>query len=195
MARVTKTVSERRQEIIDTARELFTEYGFDKTQISDISKSMNVAQGLVYRYFNSKTDMLYAVIDELAEEKQMAVEEAMNNVEGSAIDRLHRLLNIKMDPTGFGNLITSIAGDAAIVEYCANKITNSLMSALITLIKQGNSDGSWDCDHPEETASFILRGFSGSFSIGGDSKISSEKKQVLTDLILRVLGLPSSHVS
>jgi len=193
MARVTKTVTERRQEIIETARALFTECGFDKTQISDISKRMNVAQGLVYRYFKSKTEMLYAVIDEMAEEKQMAMEAALNGMEGSALQRLTALLSVKLDSDGFGKLIPSIAGDAAIVEYCANKITVSAMPALISLIKQGNSDGSWGCEYPEETALFILRGFSGFFGIADASNDKPNKKQALTNIIVRVLGSPPNQ--
>jgi AcrR family transcriptional regulator len=190
MVRITKTVPERRQEIIDTARELFTENGFDKTQISDISKRMNVAQGLVYHYFKSKTEMLYAVIDEMAEEKQKAMETAINGTEGSAFQRLTTLLTVKLDSDDFGKLIPSIVGDAAIIEYCSAKITVSTMPILLSLIKQGNADGSWNCEYPEETALFILRGFSGFFSLAGASNDKPEKKQALTNIIVRVLGSP-----
>lgn len=193
MARITKTVPERRQEIIDTARALFTEYGFDKTQIADISKKMNVAQGLVYHYFKSKTEILYAVIDEMAEEKQKTIETALNGGESTALQRLTTLLNIKMDSDGFGKLVPSIASDAAIIEYCSNKITASAMPMLLSLIKQGNSDGSWNCEYPEETALFIMRGFSGFFNIMGTSNIESEKKQALMNMIVRVLGSPTNQ--
>ncbi len=188
MVRITKTVPERRQEIIDTARALFTEYGFDKTQIADISKRMNVAQGLVYHYFKSKTEMLYAVIDEMAEEKQKAIETALNDTESTALQRLTTLLSIKMNSDGFGQLIPSIASDAAIVEYCSNKITASAMPMLLSIINQGNLDGSWNCEHPEETARFILRGFSGFFDIAGTSNDKPELKQAIFNIIIRVLG-------
>ncbi|MTI55640.1 TetR/AcrR family transcriptional regulator [Geosporobacter ferrireducens] len=193
MVRVTKTVPERRQEIIDTARVLFTENGFDKTQISDIAKRMNVAQGLVYHYFKSKTEMLYAVIDAMADEKQKAMETALNGTESTALQRLITLLSVKLDSDGFGKLIPSIASDAAIIEYCSNKMTVSAMPTLLSLIKQGNSDGSWNCEYPEETALFILRGFSGFFDIAGASNVKSEKKQALTNIIVRILGSPPNQ--
>ncbi|AOT71853.1 TetR/AcrR family transcriptional regulator [Geosporobacter ferrireducens] len=193
MVRVTKTVPERRQEIIDTARVLFTENGFDKTQISDIAKRMNVAQGLVYHYFKSKTEMLYAVIDAMADEKQKAMETALNGTESTALQRLITLLSVKLDSDGFGKLIPSIASDAAIIEYCSNKMTVSAMPTLLSLIKQGNSDGSWNCEYPEETALFILRGSSGFFDIAGASNVKSEKKQALTNIIVRILGSPPNQ--
>jgi len=194
MARITKTVPERRQEIIETARALFTEYGFDKTQIADISKRMNVAQGLVYHYFKPKTEILYAVIDEMAEEKKKALDTALNGTEGTAFQRLTTLLSIKMNADGFGQLIPSIVSDTAIVEYCSNKITTSAMPMLLSIIKQGNFDGSWNCEYPEETALFILRGFSGFFDIAGTSNDKPETKQAIFSIIVRVLGLlPNSE--
>ncbi len=86
--RVTKPVEERRQEIIGTARVMFTENGFDATQMADISNKMKVAAGTVYHYFKSKTELLYAVIDEITSENTQEKQRLLNETEGSAIDRL-----------------------------------------------------------------------------------------------------------
>lgn len=194
MARITKTIPERHQEIIDTASMLFIENGYDKTQISDIAKQMNVAQGLIYHYFKSKTELLYAVIDEMAMEKQKMLKSTLSSSESSALQKLItliNLLNFKLDSRSFGNLIPSIASDAAIIEYCSNKMITSTLQVLTLLIKQGNLDGSWKCEHPEATAQFILRGFSGFFDISSSIDNRQEKKQVLLDIIVRVLGEPT----
>ncbi|WP_313180866.1 TetR/AcrR family transcriptional regulator [Lacrimispora sp.] len=188
MARITKSVEERRKEIIDTAKALFMEFGFDKTQISDIAKSMNVAQGLVYHYFKSKSEMFYAVIDEMAEEKRGEIELAMHGNEKTALERLYKLLGIKMQSDNFGKLITGISDDAAMIEYCTNKMTEAALQILITLIKQGNEDGSWNCAYPEESALFIIRGFSVFFNITGLEDKKEEKEQTFLYIILRVLG-------
>lgn len=192
MARVTKTVEERRQEIIDTAKALFIENGFDKTQISDIAKRMNVAQGLVYHYFKSKTEILYAVFDELAEEKEKEMETVMNGTESTALEKLTMLLNFKMNSDNFGKLMPSISNDVAISEYCSIKKAAVAMPILLSLIKQGNSDGSWNCDYPEETALFILRGLSVFSDSTDDLFVKTEKEEILIHIILRVLGLPSN---
>lgn len=67
MTRITKEPAERRQEILDTAMKLFYEKGYEKTSITDIAKSMGVAQGLCYRYFASKEEIFDTAIDEYAE--------------------------------------------------------------------------------------------------------------------------------
>lgn len=187
MARVTKTIPERHQEIIDTARILFAENGYDKTQIADIAKHMNVAQGLIYHYFKSKTELLYAVIDEMAKEKNKILGSTLESSGNTAYQKLNILLNFRLDSSCFGKLIPSIASDAAIFEYCSNKMTESATSVLIMLIKQGNTDGSWNCNQPKEAAQFILKGFRGFYDISGTSN-DDDKKEVLLELVVRVLG-------
>ena len=53
---------ERKQSIINTALNLFAKQGFDKTSISRIAKDAGISKGLIYNYFDSKEDLLKAVI-------------------------------------------------------------------------------------------------------------------------------------
>lgn len=55
----------RRKQILDVAIQLFDEQGFSKTKITDISTKAGISKGLVYRYFESKDDILYALHDKL----------------------------------------------------------------------------------------------------------------------------------
>ena len=55
---------ERRKQLIDTACRLFAEKGMENTSIKDIAAEANVAQGLIYHYFDSKEDLLWAIISQ-----------------------------------------------------------------------------------------------------------------------------------
>lgn len=66
--RITKEPEERKQEILDTAMQIFYEKGYEKTSITDIAKAIGVAQGLCYRYFPSKEALFDSAIDQYAEE-------------------------------------------------------------------------------------------------------------------------------
>jgi len=196
MARITKPVEERRQEIIDTARALFIENGFDKTQAADISKKMNVAAGLVYHYFKSKTEILYAVIDQLTDEKVEKNRQFLIETQGSALDRLKLLFAT----FGKGELHEETSGilvdDPAIMQYFSTKISNSFLPILADLIGQGNTDGSWSCEYPEDTAVFILQGMAGVMSAEQARKSSSQEKnkelKTFMDVIYRVLNAGAS---
>lgn len=189
MARITKPVEERRQEIVDTARRLFFESGFDKTQVADISKEMNVAQGLIYHYFKSKTEILYAVIDEFSEEHVQAMQKALSEIEGTAIDYLSMLFMRMPEKQNFVKLFESIMSDQGIIEYCSKKMTVSTLPLLLMLIERGNADGSWQCEFPEETAAFILYGISGIHKLATPNQDEQHKKDAFASIFLKVLGV------
>ena len=54
---------EKRELILDTALEVFATHGFHGTSISMIAKHAGIAKGLMYNYFESKEDLLRAIID------------------------------------------------------------------------------------------------------------------------------------
>jgi AcrR family transcriptional regulator len=111
LPRITKPVDERRREIVAMARKLFVENGFNKTVVSDISKELNVAQGLTYHYFKSKSALLYAVIDEIVKEEAALVRDIVSRHKGPAIDCLHLLLANKSNMDHYGELFPSLRED------------------------------------------------------------------------------------
>lgn len=64
--RITKEPEERKQEILDTAIQLFHEKGYEKTSIADIANAIGVAQGLCYRYFPSKEALFDSAVEHYA---------------------------------------------------------------------------------------------------------------------------------
>jgi AcrR family transcriptional regulator len=191
MARITKPVEERRQEIIDTARKLFIENGFDKTAVADISKEMNVANGLVYHYFKSKTEMLYAVIDEIAAEISNAKQKTVSEHQGTALECLGMFLMHEIDIKRYGKLFSNLINDQGIMEYVSKNMISSIAPILVTLLNRGNQDGSWNCPYPKETASFILQGGSG--FIMNQEEMDETQRQIYKNIIMRVLGISDDN--
>ena len=62
---------EKRQLIMNTTLELFALHGYESTTINQIAKRANISKGLLYNYFESKEDLLEAIlnkgIDEMME--------------------------------------------------------------------------------------------------------------------------------
>ena len=54
---------ERHDQLVATARRLFAEKGVENTTIKDIAEAAGVAQGLLYHYFDSKEDLLWAIVE------------------------------------------------------------------------------------------------------------------------------------
>ncbi|HET9757971.1 MAG TPA: TetR/AcrR family transcriptional regulator [Candidatus Limnocylindrales bacterium] len=62
----TLQADQRRSELIDASLRLFAERGFRATTIADIAAATGTAHGLVYHYFDSKDDLLAAVLERYA---------------------------------------------------------------------------------------------------------------------------------
>src|SRR3712207_2425068 len=58
-----RQAEERRNQLVDAALRLFAEKGFEKTTIKDLTEAVGVAQGLIYHYFESKEELLFAAVD------------------------------------------------------------------------------------------------------------------------------------
>jgi AcrR family transcriptional regulator len=88
------TPEERIEQIIETAAKLFAEKGFDATSIDDIAEACEVAPGLIYHYFDSKSEILRALLERksllpkmaeiLAQPPKATVEETLTEL-GNAI--------------------------------------------------------------------------------------------------------------
>jgi len=63
MARTPKVVEDRREQIIDTALRVFAEKGFTRATNRDIAHEAGITTGLIYYYFQSKEDLLRAVLE------------------------------------------------------------------------------------------------------------------------------------
>jgi AcrR family transcriptional regulator len=50
-----------RQLVLDTARRLFTQHGYDATSLQMIADEMGVTKAAVYYYFKTKVEILYAI--------------------------------------------------------------------------------------------------------------------------------------
>jgi len=82
--------------ILAAAKSVFTEHGFAGASISDIARRAGVSDGLVYRYFTNKRDLLYHVL-------RVFYERIMTDLEADVLrqtrfeDRLHLLIGRHLD--------------------------------------------------------------------------------------------------
>src|SRR4051795_7747378 len=63
VTRVRMTGSERRQQLLNVARALFAEKGFDGTSVEEIAHRANVSKPVVYEHFGGKEGIYAVVVD------------------------------------------------------------------------------------------------------------------------------------
>jgi AcrR family transcriptional regulator len=87
MARIVKKPDERRSELIACAQKLFYSRGYESTSVRDIVDEVGVAKGTFYYYFDSKTAVLEAVVDELIAQAQAILQEIVADETLAAIPK------------------------------------------------------------------------------------------------------------
>ncbi|MFQ5612818.1 MAG: TetR/AcrR family transcriptional regulator [Anaerolineae bacterium] len=53
----------RRRQLLDAARQVFSQKGFSATNVSDVAAAAGVSQGTIYLYFDSKDDLFMATFE------------------------------------------------------------------------------------------------------------------------------------
>ncbi len=79
----------RREAILGAAAQLYAEKGFPGASVAELGKACRTSKSLIYHYFPSKDDILYAVMAEHLDALTAAAETACAS--GSALDKLRAL--------------------------------------------------------------------------------------------------------
>jgi len=161
--RISKDPDERRSEIIDAAEMLFTTKGYASTTINDILKEVGIAKGTFYYYFQSKEEVMDAVVMRFIE---MGVKAARNIACDPNMKAPEKLFQIIMaqrpDPQSDGNKKEEMIDELHEIDN-AEMHQKSLVETILKLtpvltkvIEQGIEEGSFQTPYPRETVEFLL---------------------------------------
>ncbi len=85
-----------REEILLAAQKLFAAKGFFQTTMSEIAQAAEFGTGTLYKYFKSKEDLYFTLIDEKTNEINNLVKaELLRNI--PTIDRIKNLLKMELE--------------------------------------------------------------------------------------------------
>ncbi|MTI70066.1 MAG: helix-turn-helix transcriptional regulator [Firmicutes bacterium] len=90
----------RRKEIIKVALEVFKEKGIDNTKMTDVAKKAEFGVATLYRYFNTKADLVIETATLLWDEEINVINNMLNEktfTELKAIKRVRKILELFLD--------------------------------------------------------------------------------------------------
>lgn len=100
-----------KERILNAAKELFSKHGYDATRVSDIARTANVNQALIYYYFKNKAAVLDYMVQSLLDN---AVSMAMDFLQANIVQMIKAgHLDIKPDRLHF-------VSDDAVREFMQN---------------------------------------------------------------------------
>lgn len=163
MARIIKEYHVRKNELLDTAQELFFTKGYKQTSIESIIKKIGVAKGTFYYYFKSKEDLLDKLTYKMSKKILEEVKKIVEKDDLNAIDKLNqayavagsvKLENIELLKV----LLKAFYNDRNL--FFRHKMFMSSMEILAPefskIIRQGVNEKVFNTPFPDEAARLIF---------------------------------------
>lgn len=157
--RIVKDAEERRNEILDTAEELFMVHGYEQSSVQGIIDKIGIAKGTFYYYFKSKEELLNGIVDRY---NQIIVNRAMliaKNKKMGCLQRFQRIIQSmqisgEVNPEVMEQLHTQ--QNALLHQKVLGSMINNLTPILTEITIEGNADGSFHCRFPRESVEMLL---------------------------------------
>ena len=132
--------SQRREQILTAATQAFARTGFTATSLSDIAAEAGITRVILYRHFESKTDLYQAVLDRVCALLRTHVAEPVGGFTDASIDGL--LAAAAADPAGFRLLFRHAAREPEFMAQ-ADRFWTDIYDSAHLQIKSVVADPAW----------------------------------------------------
>lgn len=177
---------DKKEEVIKTARELFTKYGYKKVSMDEIAKKSGVTKKTIYTYFKDKDSMfLYFIEEELNLMKDSIKTDVSDNISfiESVAKSLYEMLLIRKNSELISSISKEIKTDEKAREFL-NFYDRQILNYIESRINEEINKGNIRVVDPHLTAFIIYKVFI-SVMFEYDKDIDEEKVTKQVTLILK----------
>jgi AcrR family transcriptional regulator len=150
--------------ILKKAHALFSEKGYEQTSINDIIGSLGVSKGAFYHYFNSKDEVLDAIIMDYAIEVIEMLNKIVYDPRLNALEKYRKMFSEtqarrRENREKFAFLAKMFLSEENLLfrHRYTEKILELTKPPFTQILKQGVQEGHFNINNPEETAELIMR--------------------------------------
>lgn len=161
--RMTKDPDERRMEIVDAAEYLFTTKGYTNTTINDILKRVGIAKGTFYYYFQSKEEVMDAVVMRFIDMGVKAAKAIAADPHLNAPEKMFQIIMAQRpdslsEESKKEEMIEQLheVNNAEMHQKSLVETILQLTPILTEVIEQGIEEGIFHTPFPRETVEFLL---------------------------------------
>ncbi len=151
-----------RVRIINSAKKLFSEQGYQKTTIVDISKQAGLSEAALYEYFQGKEDLLLTIPDLWVSELLRDLDEQLFGIQG-AVNKLRKYLwwylrRVEQAPLDAKIVYLFLKTNANFLDTEVYANVKKLYSYLIDIFEEGQKSGEMKSDLDPRIARDIFVG-------------------------------------
>jgi AcrR family transcriptional regulator len=164
MPRVIKHPSVRQEELLESARALFFERGFDATSVDDVIQRAGLSKGAFYHYFASKDALLEALATKMAAESLAQTADLLEDPTLNAFERLTaflargRQLKVEQAPQMLRMFEAVFRPENIALYHRLHAAVRQIMTPVLArIIEQGIEEATFRPSHPRTTAEILLQ--------------------------------------
>jgi TetR/AcrR family transcriptional repressor of bet genes len=204
MARPSNT-EERKAQITGALVKVMAKHGYAGASIADIAKSARLTPGLVHYHFESKHEILLAVLGELVSDREARLESRLSAARGDPIAEVAAFIDVHLelggdaDPEALACWIL-LSGEALRDRKVRSSFEGALSrmaSRLAAAIARGRARGLFRCESDEAAASALLAAIQGYFVLSATARSiipEGSAARAVKRMAEGLLGCPRSFV-
>lgn len=186
---VNDVYEQRRNDIVEAARQLYEERGLSRTSVKDIAERAGITRSLFYHYFPDKQAVTSAVLDDFVEDYIEALsiwnDERMTGEIEQALDGVVRVLRISVfEGSSFRRALDTRENAALYIEFINRVADRTARYIVDTTVRDYSELHSVSIVHLYETFYILILGICGYIRTHQD--VSDE---VLKDIIAQSLHM------
>ena len=209
-----KEYAVKRNEILDVAQQFVYTKGYEQMSIQDILDELHISKGAFYHYFDSKQDLLEAVIDRILEEMERLLMPIVHDAHLSALEKLQRFfVSVSYFKTERKTFLLALLqvwfkDENAIVRQKIRVDGNKVLIPMLThIVRQGIQEGVLTTPFPDHAGEIVLFMSQGLGETLGDLILFAREPEqqalpriesiaaAYSDAIERILGIPKNSLT
>lgn len=155
-----QATQEKLAKLVEAAHLLFIEKGYDHTSIQDIQEAAGFSRGAFYHHFQSKEELMRAVLQMNHQHYIRRVNELIQEATGATgLEKLKNVIQIiatSPELTAYNRMFRNrLSNSALIVESLRVTIIEDAQ-IFLPFIREGQEDGTIQTEYPDEIAQLLL---------------------------------------
>jgi AcrR family transcriptional regulator len=202
----------RREAFLDAGQRLIQTKGYEAMSIQDVLDALDTSRGAFYHYFESKQELLEAVVERFVDAALIAVRPILDDARLPALRKLEKLVSgLARFKAGRKELVVALIevmnSDAnALFREKLRRMTASRMGPILSrVIRQGIQEGLLQITWPDETARVLVSMIDGYQDLAAQQFIDRHANRIsfdevkrsyaaFTEAFERILGVPQRSI-